>query len=284
VYAQDQVRISEEILALRERNAKLVALRYASGRESLGDKLQVEAQLEEAGTNVSAARRNLLTARTALAGRIGLTATGDGPVASGELAISDPPSSPPDVGVLLPELPAIQAARAQTRLSELSLSESRVRLWPTLSASYSRGRSGPNEFPDGPLSWSAGGSLSWPLFSSGVASLPFAWTAASRQLAQAKESARSTEAQETNGLQSAWASFAAAADTVRVQKAYLAAAEQRNREADIRYSSGLLSFENWEQIVTDFVNYKRSALRTRRDAVVAEAGWHEALGRGLEEP
>ena len=71
---------------------------------------------------------------------------------------------------------------------------------------------------------------------------------------------------------------------MEVQDAYLAASEQRNRESDVRYESGLMSFENWEQIVTDYVSFKRSALRARRDAVAAEAAWMSVLGRGMDEP
>jgi hypothetical protein len=52
----------------------------------------------------------------------------------------------------------------------------------------------------------------------------------------------------------------------------------------LMYESGLMSFENWEQIVTDYVSFKRSALRARRDAVAAEAAWMSVLGRGMDEP
>jgi len=292
LYAQELVRSSEEIAAIRDRNAKLVTLRYEAGRELPGDKLQVEAQLMEATASLSQARRNLMTARMALARYIGVKASSEGPVVAGDLAIAVPPSSPPDTEILVDGLPVVQAARARVKQARASLYETRGRLLPALSASYSRGRSGPTDIMDGPfswrdrtsLSWGAGASLSWPILSSGVISLPFAWTVASRQAAQASESARSTELSAAQDLQSAWSSYSAAADLTAVQDAYLKAADQRNREAEIRYTSGRISFDGWERMVNEYIDYKRSALRTRRDAVTAEAAWYQVLGRGLEEP
>jgi outer membrane protein TolC len=283
IYAQELMRISEEIAAIRGRNAKLVALRYDSGRAALGDKLQVEAQQIEAMANVSQAKRNLLTARMSLARHIGLTASAYGPAATGELSIADPPASPPDSSVLLDSIPAVQIARAKASQARASLFEVPGRLLPIVSASYTWDRPGPTLLPDGPISWSAVGSLSLPDFR-GVLSFPFEWIAAGKQTTQAEEAARSRELSAAQDLQSSWASYAAAADSVVVQEAYLKATDQRNRESDIMYTSGRMAFENWQQIVTEFVNFKRSSLRTRRDAFVAEAGWHETLGRGLEEP
>jgi len=283
VYATEQARISEEIATLREHNARLVTLRYDSGRELLGGKLRVDAQLKEARANASAAKRNLMTSRAALARLLGRADTPEWPSVTGELSFDPSPGEFP-AAAPVENLPSVVTARARVAQSRASLNTVRARLLPTASASWSRSRVGPDYYPDdGPLSWSAGVGISLPLFSSGVLDLPFAWLAASASLEQSEQNARMAELQAATGLRSAWSNYAGATETVEVQEAYLAASEQRNRESDIRYESGFMSFENWEQIVTDFVNYKRSALRASRDAVAAEAAWMSALGRGLEE-
>jgi outer membrane protein TolC len=64
---------------------------------------------------------------------------------------------------------------------------------------------------------------------------------------------------------------------------YLESARQRNDEATIRYSSGLMTYENWEIVVTDLVNFERSSIRSKRDAVVSEASWEQSIGKTLEE-
>jgi len=285
VYATEQVRISEEIATLREHNARLVTLRYDSGRELLGGKLRVEAQLKEARANASTAKRTLMTARATLARLLGRTETPEWPSVTGELSFTPSPAEFPETAALVGDLPSVVAARARRDQAWAGLNTVRARLLPTVSASYSRSRAGPDYYPDdGPLSWSAGVGISLPLFSSGVLDLPFTWLAASRSLEQSEQNARMAELQAATGLKSAWASYAGATEAVEVQDAYLAASEQRNRESDVRYESGLMSFENWEQIVTDYVSFKRSALRARRDAVAAEAAWMSVLGRGMDEP
>ena len=84
-------------------------------------------------------------------------------------------------------------------------------------------------------------------------------------------------------LETAWAAYAAAADQTRVQSALLAAARQRNDEADVRYNSGLLTYDNWEIIVTDRVNQERQTIQAQLTAATAQTVWENALGITLEE-
>jgi hypothetical protein len=65
--------------------------------------------------------------------------------------------------------------------------------------------------------------------------------------------------------------MADATDQIEVQNQFLVAARQRNSEAMVRYSSGLMSYENWEDVVTELVNFERSAIRAERDAMVASS-------------
>ncbi|MBI3565683.1 MAG: hypothetical protein HY079_10845, partial [Elusimicrobia bacterium] len=79
------------------------------------------------------------------------------------------------------------------------------------------------------------------------------------------------------------ASYANAVDQVGSQRAQLEASRQRNDEADVRYASGLLSFDNWTVIVSQRVSDEQSAVSSVRDAVVAQAAWEKALGKVLGE-
>jgi outer membrane protein TolC len=166
--------------------------------------------------------------------------------------------------------------------SEASLLNAKSSLWPVLTASYARVRTGPSFFPENDH-WTAAGVLSYPLFSAGPTSTLYAVKAAHRNIDKATANIRSTRNSVRNDLESTWATLATKIDLVDVQRQYLVAARQRNDEASIRYSSGLMTFENWEIIATDYVNFARSALRAEHDAVVAEAQWHQAMGKTLEE-
>jgi outer membrane protein TolC len=107
--------------------------------------------------------------------------------------------------------------------------------------------------------------------------------AARRDWKAREEDLRAARLELRRSLESAWSDWAARADRVAVQNQFLAAIEQQNSEASIRYASELMSFENWEQVVTDLVNVERSALQAERDAAVAEAAWRNARGVPLED-
>ena len=155
--------------------------------------------------------------------------------------------------------------------------------WPTLSASYSRSRSGASEFPNRTNSWSAGASLSYALFGGGPAAA-YLNTKASRLGYERTQSDLSAARQAAlSDLETAWSNYADGTDQVAVQEALLEAARQRNDEADVRYGSGLMSFDIWEGIVSERVTTERQTLSARRAAMDAETAWHRALGRALGE-
>jgi outer membrane protein TolC len=84
-------------------------------------------------------------------------------------------------------------------------------------------------------------------------------------------------------MENAWMAYASAIDQVRIQSALLEAARQRNDEADVRYASGLLSYDNWVVIVADRVSTESQAVSALRNAMDAETAWNRALGRALGE-
>ena len=84
-------------------------------------------------------------------------------------------------------------------------------------------------------------------------------------------------------LEAAWADYASAVDQNTIALARLEAARQRNDEANVRYASGLLSFDLWEPIVNERVEAERSAIAAVKTSVDAEAAWDRALGRALGE-
>jgi hypothetical protein len=44
-----------------------------------------------------------------------------------------------------------------------------------------------------------------------------------------------------------------------------------------------MSYEDWERIVTERVNFEKSVIQAERDAIFAEAQWDNARGIGLGE-
>ena len=284
LFAERSLEVSRNIRDLRDRGARLVTLRYNSGRESKGNMLRAQAQLAQAEADLRQASRNLRADQKVLDRQLGLDSF-DAVAATGTLAVPDAPPAPSqgDENGYLSQRPDVRLQEAVLRTAELSVTSAKSSLLPTLSASYARNRIGPNEFPNQGYNWVGGLTLSIPLFSGGPTATYYAVQSARRGLEKAREDLRAVRDAAVVDLEQAWASYAGSVDQVRVQHALLAAARQRNDEADVRYASGLLTYDNWEIIATDRINNERQAVNAELNAAVAHAGWDRALGKELGE-
>lgn len=282
LFAQTGLDVARRVLEVRGRNADLVRLRYESGRESKGNMLRAQAQRVQAEVQLASAARELRVAQRELARRLGTEAF-EPFVATGTFSAAPAPPVPEDFRSLLALRPDIAAAEASVRSAQASLSSARSALFPRLSADYTRTRTGETEFPSRRYSWSAGATLSYPLFGGGPAETWLSSLASKRSLEASRRDLDAARQAGLADLESAWSEYATASDQVRVQDALLAAARQRNDEADVRYASGLLSYDVWEPIVSDRVSTERQAVSARRAAMDAETAWDRALGRALGE-
>lgn len=282
LFSERSVEVSRNIRDLRDRGARLVTLRYNSGRESKGNMLRAQAQLAQAEADLSQTMRNLRANQKVLDRQLGLDSF-DAVAATGTLNTPEPPPAPTDGDEqgYLALRPDIRLQQAILQTAELSVNSAKSSLFPTLSATYARNRIGPNEFPNQGYNWVGGLTLSIPLFSAGPTATYYAVQSARRGLERAREDLRTVRDSAIVDLEQSWASYAGSVDQVRVQHALLAAARQRNDEADVRYASGLLTYDNWEIIATDRINNERQAVNAELNAAVAQAGWDRSLGKEL---
>jgi len=94
----------------------------------------------------------------------------------------------------------------------------------------------------------------------------YAVAGAKQNLEKAQQDLRSVRDAAVVDLESNWASYANSYDQVKVQHALLDAARQRNDEADVRYASGLMTYDNWEIIASDRISSElRAVERCRRE-------------------
>lgn len=281
LYSQEQVAVSERILAIRTQNSDLVSLKYESGRESKGNMLRARAELAEARAASAQSLRSLRVARRELGRQLGLDSF-EVLIATGTLDAGPlPPAADP--AAIAARHPSVLSREAARRSANAALLSARSEFAPNVRASYSRGRVGPSYFPGRDPGWSASGVLSLPLFGSGLTAAYFDASAAKRELERSEQDLRAARNLVASELELSWADLAFAVDQLDVRRSFLEAARQRNSEASVRYSSGLMSFENWELIVADLVNSERGWVSARRDAVLAEADWNRALGLTLED-
>jgi outer membrane protein TolC len=282
LFDDEDIEVSLNIQALRHKSAELVALRYASGRESKGNRLRAEAQNLQATAELAQARRRIRADQRELYRQLGWGNVDDTPV-QGALSVDEPPALLPPLSPVVEKRPDVLLQEASVNVAQADVKRAKSPLWPTVSAGYSRFRRGESEFPSDESGWIFRGLLDYPLFGGGLTSTYYNVAESQKNLEKANRALQSIRDQAMADLETAWSAYATAAENTRVQAALLAAARQRNAEADIRYNSGLLSYDNWEIIITDRVNQERQAIQSQLTAATAQAVWEFALGKTLEE-
>lgn len=275
LYAEEQLKLAEGILERRRANLRLVTLRYEGGRENKGSFLLSRAQLAQAEQERDQAKRALRVAARQLARAIAVPETEE-LSAVGELSTGDPDRGA-DFMALAKKTPDHVQAEAQLRQAEAQSAAANGAFLPSVDLSAFTGRSDDHFFPE-QHRWSFGVSISYPFFPGG-ANL-FNKQAALANERKAERTLRSVDDQLLVKLEQAHAAFADAVGQRTVAAEFLKASEARSTIATGKYTTGMMSFEDWDIIESDRINREKSALASRRDAVVAEAAWEQAQGKG----
>lgn len=279
LYSQEAIQVNAAILDTWKINAQMVALRYQSGRESKGNNMNTQAQYLQAQTALEQSHRDLRVAQQQLNQSLGRD-TFNAFIVTGTWTAATAPPSRPDFDSLLGQIPNVQIQQAAVDQARAGVKSAHSSLWPTLSVNYTRGTTGSTEFPQNPF-WTFSGAVNYPLFAGGPTATYYTSVAAQRLYDKSRQDLRATRHQALTDLETAWAAYVQAEDAVRVQRAFLDASRQRKEESDVRYQSGLMSFEDWIRVVTDYVNFQTSFLRTEQNLILAEAQWHFAKGDAL---
>jgi outer membrane protein TolC len=274
--------VNRSIRDLWSQNAQMIALRYDSGAESKGNNMRTQAESLQADIALTQAGRDVRVAQEQLAQALGQDDFSMLAV-TGTWSVPAAPPTPPDFDAILDRLPSVQAQRAVVEQTKAAVSVARSALYPKLSFNYNRGWENSYEFPASNPYWTFMGLVSYPLFGGGPTSAYFNTAAANRAYEKAQEDLRTTHNQARTALESAWSGYLQAQDQVRIQKSFLESAIQRKNEADIMYQSGLMTFQDWELIMTDYVNFQKSFLSAEESLISAEGQWRFATGQQLGE-
>jgi outer membrane protein TolC len=275
-YAQDSIVLAEKIVARQQENVRLVQLRFESGRENKGSLLLTKASLAQAQLSQLQATQALATAQAQLAQTLGrdeaddLQARGDVPVTE--------PAAPPDFSQLARQAPDYRQAVAQEKSAAAGVTLARAGFYPSINLTGSTGRSGSDWFPQND-SHSVGLNLSVPLFSGGRDY--YSTRSAVASLDAAASAKRTSEQQLLADLKQAYAGYVQAVERLKVDQAFLDAAQLRAEIARSQYNNGLISFSDWNLIENDLIQRQTAYVQSQRDRVVAEAAWELTQGRGV---
>jgi outer membrane protein TolC len=202
---------------------------------------------------------------------------------TGTLVAMTPPDLPSHLQDYLEGVPAVLVQEATLQSSKASLAASEGPLYPNASINYTRFREGGSEFPDSQYLWSAGATLSWPIFAGGPTSAYYNVKSAKNSLLNQETALRTVREATIANLENAWANYANAVDQAVGEQAILESYRQRNDEGEVRYASGLVTFDNWQIIVTSWVSAEQTSISNWQSAVTAQAAWEQALGKALGE-
>ncbi len=275
LFAQDSLILAEKIASRRRNNLDLVQLRFEGGRENKGSYLRIKSAERESVVGVAQARRDVLVARTRLARTLARDLN-DVLIATGTFSTLAPPDGPV-LGDLARATPEFGLAEADRRAADAGFTSARGEFWPRVDATLAHRWTGTDWAP-GTRGWNGGLSLSLPLFTGGAS---FQGVRAARaELQKADADALQAYHQSYVDLQAAWTAFQNARDNADLQKEILEAANTRALIAQGQYTSGLMSFEDWDLIENDLIQTHKQNLVALRNAVRAEAAWESAQGKG----
>jgi outer membrane protein len=275
-YAQENVTLTEDIMQRQKENLRLVELRFESGNENKGSYLLTKASLAQARYDNLQAQQDLVSAQAQLDRVLGRGET-EGLEVRGDIPLAEPGKAP-DFRQLAREVPDYQQAAAQQKSAAAGVTLARSGLYPSLNLSGSVGRVGDNWAPDESRR-SVGLNLNIPLYSGGKDY--YATKSAVSSLEAAASNTDSAEHQLLVKLKQAYASYVESAEKLKVDQAFLDAAMTRAEIARSQYNNGLISFSDWNLIENDLIQRQKSYVQSRRDRVVAEAAWEQALGKGV---
>jgi len=275
---QEMLKVAQEIYEIRKQNYELITLRYYSGLDHKGALLTAEADLAAAKYDIAQAQRNVEVARGSLVKEMGRKDMTKFWV-KGDFTVRSDLITNPDYEALIKNNPSLKQIIAQKNAAEFSLKAAYASYAPNLTGTAGIGESGAKWPPKGE-GYNLGAALSMPIFEGGLRSAQVAQAKA--YLNQLKSNERSTRDSLILSLQQGWAVLKDALDNVGVQKQLLQANEERSKIAQMQFSTGFITFDNWTIIEDNLVKSKRSYLNAEAAALLAEADWIKAKGETLE--
>ncbi len=278
MHTQELILLTENIALRRRQNFKLVNLRYEAGREHKGSLLTSEADLARAEFEVAQAKRAIPVKQRQLYKELGVDKIGPLRVKK-EFSIQGDYSARPDIDYIADTTPFLNELMARKEAARYNLQSAKADFYPKVYLNGSIGTAS-SDFPPDQGEWSAGLSLSLPIFEGGSRIAEVSGAESRLQKAEADE--RSGKYSVLVSLENAWKDLRDSITNVSVQKKFQDAAEERARIASAQYESGLTSFDDWIIIENSLVIARKTHLRARADMLLAEANWIQAIGGTLE--
>ncbi|HMN67589.1 MAG TPA: TolC family protein [Bdellovibrionales bacterium] len=277
LYAQRSLVLQEEIIRRRQKNHRIVELRFKSGRENRGSVLMSDANSKQAALDLLQAKNAVSIARAELSQVLGRDA--DVPVTVKEDIPLSPLPPPPEFQKLVVDTPdyADYVAAEDSARSDVKIA--RAGFLPSIGVEALAENTGEHWFPEQKEKWNIGASISFPIFNGGRD-----WNGirrASAGLNAATSRRENVTRQLLAKLKVNYMAYQQNLEKLKVDESYREALFKRAEIARSKYNNGLMTFEDWDIIEGELISREKAVLLTQRDLARSESTWQQAQGFGV---
>ena len=269
LFTKEKVSLLKKILEQRRENARLIRLRYESGKEDKGNLMKTEADALEAEYNLSCAERDFQLAKLKLSQLI------DENIENAEENFKGIDLKEVDFEELVDNSPLYIMAKCKLELAETSKMATVSGFLPDVSIRASWSKSDDVWPPEGESkSWSL--NFSYPFFTGGSNFLnPIIYNF---KLEKAKQDFEKSKKDIRYSIEEAFRTFKNSLEFLNVQEKSLLAAEERAKIARAKYLNGLLIYDEWNRIENDYINAQMAFLSSHKNVLLSEAAWYKSFG------
>ncbi|MBN1621818.1 MAG: TolC family protein [Endomicrobiales bacterium] len=280
LWAQESVKLSQQILERRKNNYEMVRLKYEAGREDKGSLLRVEADKLQAEYDLKRAQRELKTASYELCEVLGkdkyevIEISGNLSENADFQNMENLENT--EIEKLAENVPEYLIAKYDVTLSRYGKKSAWSSFYPSLSLSSSLSNSG-DQWESASKSWSAGVSLSYSLFSGG--NDYYNLKIQDSNIIVARENFRKTSNSLVKQLQEGLNSYLDSVENIKIREKYLQASQEQSDVTTAKYINGLTTYYDWYSVENNYISSQKSYISAIREAVQSEARWQNLIGK-----
>jgi len=274
IKAREALKLSEETLKRRAENVEIIRIKYEAGRENKAALLETQSVYKTSVWQHENYKKELRLLERKLNRLLARSPAEDARVS----ALPDSPAPPEDFDSFSKALenhPSLRSSRAAIEITQAGIDRSKSGFLPEAAASGRYTWSG-SDWPDKTKNWSAGVSLSLPLFTSGKLSADLAGARADK--ARAEASLKDARDEVYLNAEDFFLSLRQAWSFIDVAKTSLDSANARAWLLRKQYLAGQASYFEWRNVEEQLIGAENQLLSARRDLAAAHAAFVKSLG------
>ena len=274
INARETLKLSSETLKRRAENVEIIRIKYEAGRENKAALLETRSVHKTAVWQDENYKKDLRLIERRLNRLLSRP-----PMSAIEVAEPPEPPEPPEdfasFAARLERHPALRSAWETLEISQASVDRSKSGFLPEAGASGNYTWQG-SDWPDRNKSWSAGVSLSLPLFSGGKLTADLDSARADRARSEALLKDARDDVYMT--AEDAFLSWRQAWSFMEVVKTSLEAASARAWLLRKQYLAGAASYFEWRNVEDQLISVENQLLSAKRGLAASHAAFVKSLG------